>query len=82
MPAQSRIRIVVINNGGGKIFSQVASLRALPDAARAVIENRHTLSFRPLAELWGLEYRLAASPSDLMDLPTGPVVVEVRPRTA
>jgi len=82
MPAQSRIRIVVINNGGGKIFSQVASLRALPDAARAVIENRHTLSFRPLAELWGMEYCLAASPDDLEELPNGPVVVEVRPRTA
>jgi 2-succinyl-5-enolpyruvyl-6-hydroxy-3-cyclohexene-1-carboxylate synthase len=73
---------VVINNGGGKIFSQVASLRALPDAARAVIENRHTLSFRPLAELWGMEYCLAASPDDLEELPNGPVVVEVRPRTA
>ena len=82
MPAQSRIRIVVINNGGGKIFSQVASLRALPENARAVIENRHAIGFRPLAELWGLEYRLAEGPADLTNLPDRPVVVEVRPRTA
>ena len=82
MPAQSRIRIVVINNGGGKIFSQVASLRALPENARAVIENRHAIGFRPLAELWGLEYRLAEGPADLTGLPERPVVLEVTPRTA
>jgi len=40
-------RIVIINNGGGKIFSRVESLRKLDDAARTLIENRHAIDFHP-----------------------------------
>jgi 2-succinyl-5-enolpyruvyl-6-hydroxy-3-cyclohexene-1-carboxylate synthase len=62
-----RLRIVVINNGGGKIFSRVASMRALPEAARNVIENRHSLSFEPWAQLWGMEYLQTDDVNDLED---------------
>ena len=79
---QARIRIVVINNGGGQIFSRVASLRALPDKARRIIENRHSMQFRPFAELWGLDYRLAHSPRDLANLPESPVLIEIQPDSA
>ena len=78
LPAGNR-RIVVINNGGGKIFSRVESLRALPNEAREVIENRHTQSFEPWARLWGMGYRLATNPDDLDALPDGSVIIEVRP---
>ena len=74
-----RLRIVVINNGGGKIFSRVASLRALPDAARNVIENRHALSFEPWAELWGMEYLHTNDANDLADLLPMPMVIEILP---
>lgn len=74
-----QLRIVVINNGGGKIFSRVASMRALPDAARNVIENRHSLGFEPWAQLWGLEYLQTADVNDLADLLPVPVVIEIRP---
>jgi len=74
-----RLRIVVINNGGGKIFSRVGSLRALPEAARGVIENRHTLSFEPWAQLWGMEYLQTDDALDLEDLLPMPVVIEIRP---
>ena len=74
-----RLRIVVINNGGGKIFSRVASLRALPDAARNVIENRHALSFEPWAELWGMEYLHTNDANDLADLLPMPLVIEILP---
>ena len=77
--AQQRLRLVIINNGGGKIFSRVASLRGLPDNARQIIENRHSLQFRPFADLWGLDYLLAQSAHDLTDLPDSPIVIEVRP---
>ncbi len=73
------LRIVVINNGGGKIFSRVASLRSLPEAARSVIENRHTLSFEPWARLWGMEYLLTEDAGDLADLLPVPMVIEIRP---
>lgn len=74
-----KLRIVVINNGGGKIFSRVASLRALPDAARSVIENRHAMSFEPWAQLWGMEYLQTDDANDLVDLLPVPIVIEIRP---
>jgi len=74
-----QLRIVVINNGGGKIFSRVASMRALPDAARNVIENRHSLSFEPWAQLWGMEYLQTDDVNDLADLLPMPMVIEIRP---
>lgn len=75
----ARLRIVIINNGGGKIFSRVNSLRALPDAARSIIENRHALSFEPWAQLWGLEYVQTADAADLQDLLPVPMLIEIRP---
>lgn len=74
-----KLRIVVINNGGGKIFSRVNSLRALPEAARGVIENRHSMSFEPWAQLWGMEYVLIDDANDLEDLLPMPIVIEIRP---
>jgi 2-succinyl-5-enolpyruvyl-6-hydroxy-3-cyclohexene-1-carboxylate synthase len=73
------IRLVIINNGGGKIFSRVASLRDLPGNARHIIENRHTMSFEPFAKLWGLDYLLVQNPADLGELPDAPVILEIRP---
>jgi 2-succinyl-5-enolpyruvyl-6-hydroxy-3-cyclohexene-1-carboxylate synthase len=48
--------LVIVNNGGGKIFSRVPGLRSLPGPGRALIENQHTLTFEPLAALWGLTH--------------------------
>jgi 2-succinyl-5-enolpyruvyl-6-hydroxy-3-cyclohexene-1-carboxylate synthase len=72
-------RIVIINNGGGKIFSRVESLQKLDDTARTMIENRHAIDFRPWAELWRMDYRLVQTPEDLAGLPAGDVIMEVRP---
>ncbi len=74
--------LVVVNNGGGKIFQSVPSLRALSEPTRAVIENRHHLSFRPLAEMWGMSYHaitLAGQFAALNDLSEGCHLVEIRP---
>lgn len=43
------VTIVVVNNGGGKIFAKM-----FPDKE---IQNEHTLHFHPLASLWGLAYQ-------------------------
>ena len=40
--------LVVMNNGGGKIFERMFSSPAF--------QNQHTLHFEPLAHFWGLEY--------------------------
>jgi 2-succinyl-5-enolpyruvyl-6-hydroxy-3-cyclohexene-1-carboxylate synthase len=78
LPAGNR-RIVIINNGGGKIFSRVESLRSLAAEARGMIENRHGIDFEPWAQLWKLAYRCVAKPDDLRDLPDGDVIIEVIP---
>src|SRR5688572_79757 len=41
-----RFRIVIINNGGGRIFSRVASLQSLDESLRErIIENAHAVHF-------------------------------------
>jgi 2-succinyl-5-enolpyruvyl-6-hydroxy-3-cyclohexene-1-carboxylate synthase len=52
-------RIVIINNGGGRIFSRVASLRPLDERFRErVIENAHPLRFEQWAKMFGIEDRV------------------------
>lgn len=45
-----QINIVVINNSGGKIFSKFF--------ADKIFLHPHELGFKPLAEMWGLDYEL------------------------
>lgn len=76
--------LVVINNGGGKIFSRVPGLRALADPARALIENRHHLSFKPLADLWGMSHTVIETCKDVaaleaLGLSQGTHLLEIRP---
>lgn len=56
---RTRFRIVIINNGGGKIFSRVGSLKAMDgDVRRRIVENQHSLRFGPWAAMWDLEDRI------------------------
>ena len=68
LEADLRFVIVILNNGGGRIFSRVASLGAIDARARAsLIENEHSIRFGHWAAMWGLQYaatdRLASLPS-------------------
>jgi 2-succinyl-5-enolpyruvyl-6-hydroxy-3-cyclohexene-1-carboxylate synthase len=45
----TQLRFVVVNNGGGKIFSRIFR--------NPRFENRHNLQFAPWAELWQLDYQ-------------------------
>jgi 2-succinyl-5-enolpyruvyl-6-hydroxy-3-cyclohexene-1-carboxylate synthase len=48
-------RIVVVNNGGGRIFGRVPSLRSLsPEFRESVIENAHQVRFDAWGAMWGL----------------------------
>jgi 2-succinyl-5-enolpyruvyl-6-hydroxy-3-cyclohexene-1-carboxylate synthase len=64
-------RIVVINNGGGRIFSRLPSMSGMAHDEKQVTENRHQLGFEAWAAMWGVEYRLwragEAFPEDLPD---------------
>ena len=51
----TRFRLIIINNGGGRIFARVPSLASLDRAVRAnIIENNHALRFGAWAEMWGI----------------------------
>lgn len=78
LPAGNR-RIVVINNGGGRIFSRVESLRALTEPVRQVIENRHALGFEAWAGMWGMGYLRCTAPGTFDQLPDGASVIEILP---
>ncbi|HEY2573095.1 MAG TPA: hypothetical protein VGH65_03465, partial [Verrucomicrobiaceae bacterium] len=60
-------RIVVINNGGGKIFSHVGWLEALSTGAKKIMANPHSISYEPWARMWGRGYRLLTNWNELGD---------------
>lgn len=64
-------RIVVINNGGGRIFSRLPSMAGMAHDEKQVTENRHQLGFEAWAAMWGMGYRLwhagEAFPENLPD---------------
>jgi 2-succinyl-5-enolpyruvyl-6-hydroxy-3-cyclohexene-1-carboxylate synthase len=50
-----RYQIVIINNGGGRIFGRVGSLRRMePSVRERLIENSHHLRFDAWAKMWGI----------------------------
>jgi 2-succinyl-5-enolpyruvyl-6-hydroxy-3-cyclohexene-1-carboxylate synthase len=52
-------RLVIINNGGGRIFSRVPALRKLDAAMRErMIENVHGIRFDHWAAMWSIEDRV------------------------
>ena len=69
--ATGKRRIVVINNGGGRIFSRLPSMVGMAHGEKQVTENRHRIGFEAWASMWGVEYRFwragEAFPADLPD---------------
>lgn len=77
--APARRRLVVINNGGGKIFSRLPALAALPDDDKEVTENHHSRSFKPWATMWGLGYVRWEAGAPFPGIGEDQVVLEVCP---
>lgn len=50
------VNLVVINNGGGQIFSRIFD--------EDLFRNQHQLSFKPMAEMWGWNYLEAPQKND------------------
>lgn len=55
LPRELRFEIVVVNNGGGRIFERVASLKSID---RTLLENAHDFDFGKWASMWGIEDRV------------------------
>jgi 2-succinyl-5-enolpyruvyl-6-hydroxy-3-cyclohexene-1-carboxylate synthase len=61
-----RFRIVVLNNGGGRIFSRVTSLQAIaPEVRKGLIENDHALRFDDWARMWNIVEQVTELRPDL-----------------
>jgi 2-succinyl-5-enolpyruvyl-6-hydroxy-3-cyclohexene-1-carboxylate synthase len=72
-PESGKIRIVIVNNGGGQIFRRMFSEK--------LFRNEHSVSFEGWASMWGFAYLRvdgAPVPADLPDR----VVIEIRPDQA
>ena len=48
--------LVVINNGGGKIFDRLPVMQNLDSEVAEIITNEHQYSFQSWAQMWGLDY--------------------------
>ncbi|MEM7145097.1 MAG: 2-succinyl-5-enolpyruvyl-6-hydroxy-3-cyclohexene-1-carboxylic-acid synthase [Verrucomicrobiota bacterium] len=73
---EGRRRIVVMNNGGGKIFSRLPAVKRLGEGAVRLIENPHGVSFEGWAAMWGMKY-VRWSGEEGVELGDGDVVLEV-----
>jgi 2-succinyl-5-enolpyruvyl-6-hydroxy-3-cyclohexene-1-carboxylate synthase len=62
-----RLRLVVLNNGGGRIFQRMFRNERF--------QNRHATGFEAWAAMWGVEYHLGMPPDRL----GAAAVIEVRP---
>ncbi|HXI14448.1 MAG TPA: 2-succinyl-5-enolpyruvyl-6-hydroxy-3-cyclohexene-1-carboxylic-acid synthase [Thermoanaerobaculia bacterium] len=79
LETSTELRIVVINNGGGKIFSRVPGLAGVdPVARRRLFETVHSINFRGWAEMWDLHYESWTAVGDPRTLPAR-AVIEILP---
>lgn len=69
--SEMNVNVIVVNNGGGKIFSQMF--------AHPAIQNQHTLSFKPLAAFWGWQYEKWEEIPDRLTASKGARLIELVP---
>ena len=72
--------LVVINNGGGRIFERLPGLRDLNEDERRLMANAHQHGFEDWARLWDLDYLLVTERDGFEVEPRErPLVLELRP---
>lgn len=72
--------IVVINNGGGKIFERLERVANLPEGKRELVSNEHEWNFEMWAQMWGMDYQRIDSIDDFeVDAPDHGLVLELVP---
>ena len=76
---KGRMRFVVVNNGGGGIFSRLPSLAGAGAGVREMIEMPHGVGFASWARMWGMEYLAMRGPGELLLGDEGHSVIEVLP---
>lgn len=76
--------LVVINNGGGKIFERLPRFPNLSPRAAEWMSNPHSADFSGLATLWQLDHLRVRTADDLDRLDPGekPLLLEIQPDPA
>ena len=64
---EGKRRIVVINNGGGQIFSRLPWLNGAEEGTRKLMLNPHEIEFAAWAKMWGMGYRLVTDVGQLRE---------------
>lgn len=52
--------MVVINNGGGKIFSEVPRLEKMSESGKAWMKAETPVDFSAIAKAWGMDFQKVA----------------------
>lgn len=74
--------LVVVNNGGGRIFDRLPRLDDLAEVEKSAVVQSQSANFEGLAQLWGVSFIQVKSDEDLDrldDLGDGFTLVEVLP---
>ncbi|MGJ8657602.1 MAG: 2-succinyl-5-enolpyruvyl-6-hydroxy-3-cyclohexene-1-carboxylic-acid synthase [Akkermansiaceae bacterium] len=77
--AEGRV-IVVMNNGGGRIFDRLPRVQKMDGAQKGIIANEHAFSFESWAMMWGWDYQRVENVDELeIEAGEAPLVVELVP---
>jgi len=82
LPLGTTRRIVVVNNGGGRIFDRLSAVQSGSGEQTDVIRNFHTLDFRHWAAMWGMPYACWQADGDWTEPDGDAAVIEIRPDQA
>ncbi len=82
LPSTTKRRIVVINNGGGRIFDRLPAVRAGGVEQTEIIRNSHAHDFQHWAAMWGMGYVCWQGDGEWIEPDGGAVVIEIRPDEA
>ncbi len=77
--AKERV-LVIINNGGGRIFDRLPEFKELSRDEHNYVVNTHSQKFQSWASMWELDYQLVTR-RDHFDVKSqdGPMVLELQP---
>jgi 2-succinyl-5-enolpyruvyl-6-hydroxy-3-cyclohexene-1-carboxylate synthase len=72
--------IVVVNNGGGRIFERLPRVKKMSESTQEIVANAHQFNFEKWAEMWGMDY-LKIESADTLEIEGGErtLVVELVP---
>ena len=74
---KGRRRFVVMNNGGGRIFSRLPAMSQLNIEVKSVTENHHCHRLKAWAEMWKMDYVAWRAGKPAPEIKGDNVVVEV-----